>query len=325
MLPGTVVAAKLMAPVFWNARLPLARVKGNAAPGKLFACVDRSILPAEVKLLVGALNTPVSAMSPVNEVAASVPPTVEAPKVKLLDAIAALPGALSDTGPVNALVEVARLMLPADVKLLPAASVRIPLCVMSPTVVAADNAPPTLEAPRFKFLEVIAATRVPGVLSAPGRGKLLGWVARLIPWLAVRARKLPPAAVSTPLSLTPPVAAVPVNTPPTLEVPRFKLAELIDAAPVPVVLSETAPAKLLACVARLMLWLAVWVVKLPPPAVIAPLSAIPPVVAVPVSVPPTLDAPKFNAAASMVAAPVPVVLSETAPVKVFPALPRVMA
>jgi hypothetical protein len=173
MLPGTVVAAKLILPAFWNARLPLAPVKANAAPGKLFACVDRSILPAAVKLLVGALNTPVSAMSPVDEVAASVPPTVEAPKVKLLDAIAALPGALSDTGPVNALVEVARLMLPADVKLLPAASVRIPLCVMSPTVVAADNAPPTLEVPRFKFLEVIAATPVPSVLSATAPLKLL--------------------------------------------------------------------------------------------------------------------------------------------------------
>jgi hypothetical protein len=131
--------------------------------------------------------------------------------------------------------------------------------------------------------------------------------------------------VIAPLSVIPPVAAVPVSVPPTLDAPKFNAAASMAAVPVPVVLSETAPAKLLACVARLMLWFAVWVVKLPPPAVIAPLSAIPPVVAVPVSVPPTLDAPKFNAAASMVAVPVPVVLSETAPVKVFPALPRVMA
>src|SRR5258708_37077797 len=245
MLPGTVVAAILIAPAFRNAKLPLAPGQANVAPGKLFGWVDRWILPAEVKPLVNALNTPLSVMPPVTEVADSVPPTLDAAKFKLVEFTAALPALLRATAPVRLLVCVDKSIVLADVKLLALASVSTPLSVIAPVVE-----------------------------------------------LAVRAA-------------------------PTFDAPRFKLAELIDAAPVPVVFNETAPAKLLACVARLMLWLAVWVVKLPPPAVIAPLSVIPPVVAVPVSVPPTLDAPKFNAAASMVAVPVPAVLRATPPVKLF--------
>src|SRR5258708_22799533 len=267
MLPGTVVAAILIAPAFRNAKLPLAPVKANVAPGKLFAWVDRSILPAEVKPLVNALNTPLSVMPPVTEVADSVPPTLDAAKFKLVEFTAALPALLRATAPVRLLVFVDKSIVLADVKLLALASVRTPLSVIAPVVQPAVKAPPTFEVPRFILAELIDAAPVPLVFNETGPVKLLASVARSMPWLAVRALKLPPAAVITPLSLTPPVAAVPVNTPPTLEVPRFKLAELIDAAPVPVVLSETAPAKLLACVARLMLWLAVWVGKLPPPAV----------------------------------------------------------
>src|SRR5271167_1588719 len=247
MLPGTIVAAIVMAPAFWNARLPLAPVKANAAPGRLFAWVDRSMLPPELKELpVAAVRTPLSMILPI-AVPVSVPPTVDAPKFKLDDSTAALPGLLSTIAPVKRLLFVERSMVLAEVKLLALASVSTPLSI-----------------------------------------------------------RLPPAEVDEA-----------VSTPPTLEVPRFKLAELIDAVPVPVVFSETGPVKLLACVARSMFWLAVWAVKLPPPAVIAPVSMIPPVAAVPLSVPPTVDVPRFNAAASMLAVPVPLVLSKTGPVKLL--------
>src|SRR5271167_1941145 len=76
------------------------------------------------------------------------------------------------------------------------------------------------------------------------------------------------------------------------------------------------------CVPKLML--PAELNELPVAAVKTPLSVISPVIAVPASVPPTVDVPKFNAAASMVAVPVPVVFSETAPLKVFPALPKLM-
>src|SRR5271163_4748546 len=185
MLPGTIVAAIVMAPAFWNARLPLAPVKVNVAPGRLFAWVDRSMLPAEVKLLAGAASTPLSVMPPDDAVAASVPPTVEAPKIKLAVAIAALPAAFSDTGPLNALVEVARLMFAAELKLLPAVSVRTPLCVILPAVEVANNAPPTPEVPRFKLAELIDAVPVPVVFSETGPVKSLACVPRLMFWLAI--------------------------------------------------------------------------------------------------------------------------------------------
>jgi len=134
----------------------------------------------------------------------------------------------------------------AEVKLLVLATVSTPLSVTAPVVEVAVRPPPTFEVPRFKLAEPIDAAPVPLVFNETAPVKLLAWVARLMPWLAVRALKLPPAAVTTPLSVIPPVAAVPLNTPPTLEVPRFKLAEPIDAAPVPLVFSETGPVKLLA-------------------------------------------------------------------------------
>src|SRR5271168_526650 len=112
MLPGTIVAAIVMAPAFWNARLPLAPVKANVAPGRLFAWVDRSMLPAEVKLLAGAFNTPLCVMSPLTEAAVSEPPTVDAPRFSDADSIAAapVPEVLNDTGPLNAFPELVRVM-----------------------------------------------------------------------------------------------------------------------------------------------------------------------------------------------------------------------
>ena len=61
---------------------------------------------------------------------------------------------------------------------------------------------------------------------------------------------------------------------------------------------------------------------MPPPAMIGPLSMIPPVVAVPLSVPPTVDVPKFSAAATMAAAPVASI--ETGPLNSLPVFVRVI-
>src|SRR5258707_4562754 len=116
------------------------------------------------------------------------------------------------------------------------AAVSTPLSVIAAVGEVAVRVPPTVDVPRFKLAALIDAAPVPLVFNETGPVKLLAWVARLMLWLTVRALKFPPAAVTTPLSLTPPVAAVPVNTPPTVDVPRFKLAALIDAAPVPSVL-----------------------------------------------------------------------------------------
>ena len=82
-------------------------------PPSTFVDVDRSMLPAEeVKVLPPvAVNTPLSVMFPVVEVAAKVPPTVDAPRFKLVPLIAAfpVPFVFSDTAPVKVLVWVARI------------------------------------------------------------------------------------------------------------------------------------------------------------------------------------------------------------------------
>ena len=124
---------------------------------------------------------PLSMMSPTVEVAVSVPATVEAAKFKLVDVIAAFPTLLRATGPLRTFVDVDRSMFAADVKLLAAASVSTPLCVMSPTVVVAVSGPPTLEVPRFKLADLIAAAPVPVVVSSTGPVKLLTCVARFMP------------------------------------------------------------------------------------------------------------------------------------------------
>src|SRR5258708_4010139 len=224
MLPGTVIAGIAIAATSRNPRLPVVpNVKVGA--GNTFACVPKLMLPAEVKELpVAAVNTPLSVMSPVTDVADSVPPTLDAAKFKLVDFTAALPALLRATAPVRPLVCVDKSIALADVKALVLASVSIPLSLIAPVVEVAVRAPPTFEVPRFKLAELIDAAPVPSVLSETAPVKLLAWVARLMPWLTVRALKFPPAAVNTPPSLTPPVAAVPVNTPPTLDAPKFNLA-----------------------------------------------------------------------------------------------------
>src|SRR5258708_18686141 len=107
------------------------------------------------------------------------------------------------------------------------------------------------------------------VFSETGPVKLWAWVARLMLWLAVRALKFPPAAVNTPLSLTPPVAAVPVNTPPTLDAAKVKLAGLTAAAPAPFGVTDTAPVQLLAEVSSSLACVAALVVEPVTPALSA--------------------------------------------------------
>src|SRR5258708_11940073 len=175
----------------------------------------------------------------------------------------------------NTFACVPKLMLPAEVNKLPVAAVNTPLSVISPVTDVADNAPPTVDVPRFKLAELIDAAPVPSVLSATAPVKLLVCVARLMLWLPVRALKLPPAAVSTPLSLTPPVAAVPVNTPPTFDAAKFKLVEFFTAA-LPALLRATAPVRLLVCVDKSIVPADVKVLVLA--SVSTPLSVIAPVV-----------------------------------------------
>src|SRR5260221_4911251 len=117
----------------------------------------------------------------------------------------------------------------------------------------------------------------------------------------------------------PPVVAIPVNVPATVDAPKFKLSDLIAA--LPALLSATVPSSRFACVDKLIL--AADVNVLPLAAVSTPLSVMSPVVDVADSAPPTLDAPKFSAADSMLAVPVPVVFNETGPLNAF-ALAKVM-
>src|SRR5258708_12942400 len=100
MLPGTVIAGSAITPASLSAKLPVPPVKTKVGAGNTFACVPKLMLPAEVnKLPVAAVNTPLSVMSPVTDVAVSVPPTVEAPKFKLEDEIAAFPALFNTTTP----------------------------------------------------------------------------------------------------------------------------------------------------------------------------------------------------------------------------------
>src|SRR5258708_19132747 len=84
-----------------------------------------------------------------------------------------------------------------------------------------------------------------------GAGNTFACVPKLM--FPAEVNELPVAAVRTPLSVMSPDADVADSAPPTVEAPRFKLADLIDAAPVPSVLSATAPAKIFAFAGRLML------------------------------------------------------------------------
>src|SRR5260370_133892 len=138
-------------------------------------------------------------------------------------------------------------------------------------------------------------------------------------WWAGGGRRSPPAAAGPPLSLPPPVAAVPVNTPPTFDAAKFKLVEVTAA--LPALLRATAPVRLLVCVDRSIVVADAKVLMLA--SVSTPLSVIAPIVDVAVSGPPTVDVPRFSAAASMIAAPVPV-FNETGQLKIFPALARVI-
>lgn len=139
--------------------------------------------------------------------------------------------------------------------------------------------------------------------------------------MAVAALKVPPAAVNTPLSVTPPVVAVAVNAPPTVEAPKFKLEDEIAAFPA--LFNTTTPPRALEDVDRSIVLADVKL--LPLASANAPLSVIAPVVEVAVNGPPTVEAPKFSAAAKIVAAPVPKVFNETGPVNRLPAVPKVMA
>src|SRR5258708_25535466 len=104
--------------------------------------------------------------------------------------------------------------------------------------------------------------------------------------------KWPPAAVSTPLSLTPPVAATPVNTPPTFDAAKFKLVEFTAA--LPALFRATAPVRLLVCVDKSIVLADVKVLVLA--SVSTPLSVIAPVVEVAVRAPPTFEVPRFKLA-----------------------------
>src|SRR5271157_5655904 len=329
MLPGTVIVGIAIDATSRNPKLPVAPVKVNVGAGNTFPCVPKLMLPAELnELPVAAVKTPLSVISPVIAVPASVPPTVDVPKFNAAASMVAVPVPVvfSETAPLKVLAGVARLMfwLAAWVVKLPLPAVIAPLCVIPPVIAVPASVPPTVDRQKVKAAASVVAVPVPVVFSETAPLKVLAGVARLLFWLAAWVVKLPPPAVIVPLCVIPPVIAVPVSVPPTLDVPKFNAAASMVAVPVPAVFSETAPLKVLAGVARLMFWLAAWVVKLPLPAVIVPLCVIPPVVAVPASVPPTVDVPKFNAAASMVAVPVPVVFSETAPLKVLAGVARLM-
>src|SRR5271169_5573221 len=329
MLPGTVIVGIAIDATSRNPKLPVAPVKVKVGVGSTFPCVPKLMLPAELnELPVAAVKTPLSVISPVIAVPASVPPTVDVPKFNAAASMVAVPVPVvfSETAPLKVLAGVARLMfwLAAWVVKLPLPAVIAPLCVIPPVIAVPASVPPTVDVPKFNAAASMVAVPVPVVFSETAPLKVLAGVARLMFWLAAWVVKLPPPAVIVPLCVIPPVIAVPASVPPTVDLPKLNAAASRVAAHEPEVFSETAPLKVLAGVARLMFWLAAWVVKLPPPAVIVPLCVIPPVIAVPVSVPPTVDVPKFNAAASMVAVPVPVVFSETAPLKVLAGVARLM-
>jgi hypothetical protein len=124
----------------------------------------------------------------------------------------------------------------------------MPLSMMSPTVEVAVSVPATVEAAKFKLVDVIAA--FPTLVRATGPVRAFVEVDRSM--FPADVKLLAAASVSTPLWLIPPTVEVAVRGPPTLEVPRFKVCELTPAAPVPVVVSRTGPVKLLTCVARFM-------------------------------------------------------------------------
>ena len=140
--------------------------------------------------------------------------------------------------------------------------------------------------------------------------------------MTVEVVKLPAVAAMAPVCVIEPVSEISVMLPGTV-IAGIAIAATSRNPRLPVVPNvKVGAGNTFACVPKLML--PAEVKELPVAAVRTPLSVMS-VSEVAVSVPPTVDVPRLSAAASMVAVPVPVVLSETAPVKVFPALPRVMA
>ena len=104
MLPGTVIVGIAIAPSSLSPRLPVAPLKVKIGAGNTFACVPKLMLPAEVKLLVGAVKTPLSVMPPaLVAVAANVPPTLDVPRLSVAASMVALPvpAVFNETAPVK--------------------------------------------------------------------------------------------------------------------------------------------------------------------------------------------------------------------------------
>ena len=143
--------------------------------------------------------------------------------------------------------------------------------------------------------------------------------------MAAEVVKFPAVAVMAPaVCVIGPVSEISVMLPGTVTAADSVIGPASLSAKLPLApKAKVGAGNAFACVPKLMLPAEVKV--LPVAAVKIPLSVMSPVADVAVSAPPMFDVPKFKTFDRMVAVPVPVVLSETAPVKVFPALPSVMA
>ena len=209
---------------------------------------------AALKVPPAAVNRPLSVIPPVVAVAVNAPPTVEAPKFKLEDEIAAAPALFNTTTPPRVLEEVDRSIVLADVKLLPLASANTPLSVIAPVVEVAVNGPPTVEAPKFSVPANMVAAPDPEVLKETAPVNRLPLVPKVMAWLAAEVVKLPVVAEIAPLWVMLPVSEISVMLPGTtvagITIEATSRSPKLPAAPVKV---NVAFGNTLGCVAKLML------------------------------------------------------------------------
>src|SRR6516165_4355761 len=191
--------------------------------------------------------------------------------------------------------------------------------------------PPRVEAPSTvaEALVSCALPLVPLVLSDTAPVSRLALLSVMVAFEAEVVNDEVPPTVSTPVCVRLPTESVTVRLPPTLTSPSTVALALVRLAlPLaPLVLSNAAPVSRLPALVSVIVALAAEVVNEEVPATVrAPVCVRLPTVSVTVRLPPTFQAPSTVALALVRLAlpPVPLVLSDAAPVSRLPALVSAM-
>src|SRR5450759_2397576 len=253
--PSTVgtalVSETLFAPLLFSDTAPVKRLAWVSVIA--FAPAEKEAAPAPAACVIA----PVWVIAPV-EVTVSVPlPTPEAPSfvaAALVSETLFAPLLLSDTAPMKWLAWVSVIAFAPAVKdaaPAPAAWVIAPVWVIAPIAVTVSVPLPTLEVPSTVGTALVSETLfAPLLLSDTAPVKWLAWVSVIAFAPALKdAAPAPAAWVIAPVWMIAPVELM-VSVPlPTLEVPSTVGTALVsETLFAPLLVSDTAPVRLLFCV-----------------------------------------------------------------------------